>query len=375
MKSKVIIVNQSTGYLMVDVVNAYSQEYDEVVLLAGKVEEHSRILSSKVFLYNIKTYNKKNIFYRIVTWLISFFQSFFYILFHGKGAMVVYVTNPPLSYFSSLFLKNKFIIVEYDIYPDALKNIGIRDNSLIFKLWTKINRKVFKKANCIITLSNGMANLLSKYVNNSKIKVIPNWGSITMNPVSKVDNPFIKEHHLESKFVVMYSGNIGYTHHVETIVELASLLRNEPDIHFMIIGDGGKKADLIKLAETQGLINCTFLDWLPADKIVYSLSSADLSVVTLTDDTAFVSVPSKTYNILSVGSPMLCVAPEKSEIGQLVKKERCGKCYDKSHVEEMVNFILQLKSDKKYYTEMTKNALKASTHYTFANAREYVCYK
>ena len=56
-----------------------------------------------------------------------------------------------------------------------------------------------------------MANLLSKYVNNSKIKVIPNWGSITMNPVSKVDNPFIKEHHLESKFVVMYSGNIGYT--------------------------------------------------------------------------------------------------------------------------------------------------------------------
>jgi len=37
---------------------------------------------------------------------------------------------------------------------------------------------------------------------------------------------------------------------------------------------------------------------------------------------------SKTYNILSVGSPMLCVAPEKSEIGQLVKKERCG-IYDR----------------------------------------------
>ena len=375
MKSKVIIVNQSTGYLMVDVVNAYSQEYDEVVLLAGKVEEHSRILSPKVFLYNIKAYNKKNVFYRILTWLISFFQSFFYLLIHGKGAMVVYVTNPPLSYFSSLFLRNKFIIIEYDIYPDALKNIGIRDDSLIFKLWTKINRKVFKKADCIITLSNGMANLLSKYVNKSKIKVIPNWGSITMNPVPKVDNPFIKEHHLEGKFVVMYSGNIGYTHHVETIVALALLLRNEFDIHFMVIGGGGKKADLVKLVEMQGLVNCTFLDWLPAGNIVYSLSAADLSVVTLTDDTAFVSVPSKTYNILSVGSPMLCVAPEKSEIGQLVKKERCGKCYDKDHVEEMINFILQLKSDKKYYTEMVKNALNASTHYTFANANEYVYHK
>lgn len=103
-----------------------------------------------------------------------------------------------------------------------------------------------------------MANLLSKYVNKSKIKVIPNWGSITMNPVPKVDNPFIKEHHLEGKFVVMYSGNIGYTHHVETIVALALLLRNEFDIHFMVIGGGGKKADLVKLVEMQGLVNCTF---------------------------------------------------------------------------------------------------------------------
>lgn len=123
------------------------------------------------------------------------------------------------------------------------------------------------------------------------------------------------------------------------------------------------------------MTNCTFLDWLPADKIVYSLSAANLSVVTLTDDTAFVSVPSKTYNILSVGSPILCVAPEKSEVGQLVKKEQCGKCYDKSHIKEMMNFILQLKSDKEYYAEMVQNSLNASTHYTFANASEYVCYK
>lgn len=375
MKSKVILVNQTTGYLMVDIVNAYSQVYDEVVLLAGNVEIHNRPLSANVYIYSIKAYNKKNIIYRITTWAVSFLQSFFYILFHGKGAMVIYVTNPPLSYFSSLILKNRFSVIGYDIYPDALKNIGIKDNNLIFKIWGNINRKVFRNADFIFTLSDGMANLLTKYADKAKIKVIPNWGSITMNPIPKKENLFIKEHHLENKFVVMYSGNIGYTHNVETIIDIAARLQGERGIHFMIIGDGGKKADLMKLVETQGLENCTFLNWLPADKIVYSLSAADLSVVTLTDDTAFVSVPSKTYNILSVGSPMLCVAPEKSEIGQLVKKERCGKCYDKDHVEEMINFILQLKSDKKYYTEMVKNALNASTHYTFANANEYVYHK
>lgn len=374
MKSKVILVNQTTGYLMIDIVNAYSQVYDEVVLLAGNVEIHSRPLSANVDVHFIKAYNKKNIIHRIATWSIGFWQSFFYILFHGKGAVVIYVTNPPLSYFSSLILRNRFSVIEYDIYPDALKNIGIKDNSLISKIWRNINRKVFRKADCIFTLSDGMANLLTKYVDKAKIKVIPNWGSITMNPIPKDENPFIKEHHLGNKFVVMYSGNIGYTHNVETIIDIAACLQDELEIHFMIIGDGGKKTDLIKSVETQGLTNCTFLDWLPADKIVYSLSAANLSVVTLTDDTAFVSVPSKTYNILSVGSPILCVAPEKSEIGQLVKKEQCGKCYDKSHIKGMMNFIMQLKSDKNYYAEMTQNALKASTHYTFTNAKDYVCH-
>ena len=70
----------------------------------------------------------------------------------------------------------------------------------------------------------------------------------------------------------------------------------------------------------------------------------------------------------------LSFVPEKSEIGQLVKKEQCGKCYDKSHIKGMTNFIMQLKSDKNYYAEMTQNALKASTHYTFTNAKDYVCH-
>lgn len=372
MKSKVILVNQSTGYLMVDIANAYSQVYDEVVLLASNVKIHSRPLSEKVKVHSIKAYSKKNIMQRVLTWSIGFWQSFFYILFHGKGALVIYVSNPPFSYFSSLVLGNRFSVIEYDIYPDALKSIGIKDGSLIYRAWKHINRKVFRRADHIFTLSDGMAGLLAEYADKAKIKVIPNWGAITTNPVPKAGNPFVKEHHLEDKFVVMYSGNIGYTHNVETLIDIAARLRDVVEIHFVIIGDGGKKAGLMKAVEELGLDNCTFLDWFPADRIVYSLSAADLSVVTLTDDAACVSVPSKTYNILSVGCPILCVAPARSEIGRLVETEQCGACYDKSQVEDMAIFILRLKADKDYYACMADNALKASEHYTFENAKEYV---
>lgn len=120
------------------------------------------------------------------------------------------------------------------------------------------------------------------------------------------------------------------------------------------------------------MINCSFLDWQPTDKIRYSLSAADLSIVTLTEDTAFVSVPSKTYNILSVGSPLLCIAPKESEIGMLVEREKCGKCYERNEIKEMTNYILQLKENISYKIELSRNALNAATKYTFDNANLYV---
>ena len=215
--------------------------------------------------------------------------------------------------------------------------------------------------------------LLRQYVDESKIRVIPNWASLSgLIPINPNDNFFLKTNNIENKFVIMYSGNIGYTHNVEVILELAKKLILVKDIHFVIIGDGGKKQQLVKYADEYNLINCSFLDWQPANKIRYSLSAADLSIVTLTEDTAFVSVPSKTYNILSVGSPLLCIAPKKSEIGVLIEYERCGKCYEVNEIEEMVDYILRLKEDVSYRDELSKNAFSAATKYTSDNANLYV---
>lgn len=373
MMKSVVLVNQTTGYLMIDIVNAYAEKYDNVILIAGRIDEYDRKLSANVKVERIVAYSKKTIFWRIFTWSIAALQIFFLLLFKYRNALIVYVTNPPISYFSSLVLKNKFIQIEYDIYPDALKAANLSSESCIYKIWSRINRVVFKKAICIFTLSKGMRSLLRQYVDDSKIRVIPNWASLSgFVPIKSSDNIFVKENGIEDKFVIMYSGNIGYTHNVEVILELAKKLIQVKDIHFMIIGNGGKKAQLIECADKLNLTNCTFLDWQPAEKIRYSLSAANLSIVTLTEDTAFVSVPSKTYNILSVGSPLLCIAPKKSEIGILVECEQCGMCYEKNEIEEMVEFILQLKENVPYRNELSKNALYAASKYTFDNANMYV---
>lgn len=80
-----------------------------------------------------------------------------------------------MSYFPSLILKHQYSVIVYDVYPDALSNVGIYQDSWIYKVWAKINRRIYSNADKIYTLSSGMAALLLKYCDKDKIVVIPNW--------------------------------------------------------------------------------------------------------------------------------------------------------------------------------------------------------
>ena len=370
---KVVLVNQSTGYLMIDIANAYAEVYDEVVLLAGSIKVTERTLNEKIKIKHIAAYDRSSSIKRLLTWGWASLQIFNKLLFKYRKHEVVYVTNPPMAYLSSLLVKNPFSIIVYDTYPDALQNVGIGKGNFIYKWWSKKNRRLFTKAKKIVTLSDGMADCLANYVEREKITVVPNWASkASFRPVVKSENPFVKEHGLEDKFTVMYSGNMGFTHNVETIIEVAKKLADDNRIHFMLIGDGKKKPELQEMSRNYGLKNCTFLDWQPADMLQYSLASADLGVITLNDETAKVSVPSKTYNLLAVGAPLLCIVPEDSELASMVAKYQNGACFQPDQIDKIAAFIKELASDKEKKDTMAGHSLDASKNYTYNNAKRYL---
>ena len=126
------------------------------------------------------------------------------------------------------------------------------------------------------------------------------------------------------------------------------------------------------MSRNYGLKNCTFLDWQPVDMLQYSLASADLGVITLNDETAKVSVPSKTYNLLAVGAPLLCIVPEDSELANIVTKYQNGACFLPDQIDEIAAFIQELASDKEKKEELVNHSLAASRNYTYANAKLYV---
>jgi glycosyltransferase involved in cell wall biosynthesis len=358
---------------MIDIINAYAEADDEIVLLAGSIKVTERRLNEKVQVDQIIRYDRSSSLKRFFTWCWGALQIFNRLLFKYREYEVVYVTNPPMAYLSSLLVRNPFSMIVYDTYPDALENIGIKKNSWIHRKWSKWNKILFARASKIVTLSDGMADRLAHYVERDKIRVVPNWSSkSSFGPIPKATNPFSKQLGLENKFTVLYSGNMGYTHNIETLIEVARQMNGNDRVHFLLVGDGKKRVELQAAVRALNLQNCTFLNWQPAEMIQYSLASADLGVVTINDDTANDSVPSKTYNLLAVGAPLLCIVPEDSELSLMVTKYKNGACFQPNQVKEIVSFIDDLSSHREKRDIMALHSLEASKNYTFANAKLYL---
>lgn len=366
-----VIVNQSTGALTIDVCNAFVGKYKTIYLICGRVSEDSVPLHPSIKVLNIVPYQKGSIFKRIKTWGQGSLQMK-RVLKNIEGPKdVLYFTNPPMSYLWADKMDDRFGIVEYDLYPDALSNIHCP--KIIINWWANRNKAIFAKSCGIITLSDGMKRQVAQYCSPDIISVIPNWSTFGKPEfVAENENPFIKSLGLEGKFIVMYSGNIGYTHNVETLVGVAHEMKDDPRVVFLIIGEGGKKAALQEMADNLGLKNVIFHTYLPFDEIKYSMNTASLGVVTLTPETANVSVPSKTYNYLGYGLPILNIAPPNTEVGAILDKYECGASYRPDDIKGIAEFIRQCSQDFHYMSNLKTNTLTAGQDFTSANAKEYV---
>ena len=224
----------------------------------------------------------------------------------------------------------------------------------------------------MVTISEGMKRCLEKYLDGTRIEVIPLWtDNVFFTRIPKRSNFFLHDQHLDGKFVVLYSGNIGYTHDVEVMVEMAEKVRQE-NISFLIIGQGEKRDSIEKRIAEKSLKNCHVLSLQPTEMLPYTFSSADLAVVTLSSFASNLSVPSKTYNYLSAGVPLLCVASDDSELADLVKKYDVGECFSRNDLSGMVGFVTELQSNPDYHTWFKNNTIRAAGDFAEENAMRFV---
>ena len=242
--------------------------------------------------------------------------------------VIMTFSNPPfVGLYGAWFKKKwqaKFLYVLHDLHPDIMIRSGRLREGFLTRLWDKINKYIFNRADQIVVLSENMKKYLSlqKRVHNDKVIVIPNWSVETIIPDSR-DNTFRKQHGLGTSFLILYAGNMGIMHNLEWLIDSARELQGQ-DILFLFVGSGDKLPLLKSETEKHKLNNVRFLPYQPKEMVNDMLCAADVCVIALESQAVGLAFPSKTYPILAGGRPILALASEGDDLDLLVKNQSCG---------------------------------------------------
>jgi hypothetical protein len=370
---KIVIVNQAANYLTIGFCNAFKERFDNVSLITGSIHVQGEELEKSITVDYINKYVERPVEKKFFSYLQACIRILWLLKTKYRKHEVFFVSLPPMGYLLNLMVKNKFSMVIWDVYPDVLKISGMREVNFIYRLWTFLNHKSFNKSHKLFTIGENIADLLANYIDRKRVIVQPLWSIFQdNNRVSKETNHFCRTHNLHGKFVVQYSGNIGLTHKVELIIELAELLKGENGIVFQIIGRGARVPFLLEKIKERKLTNCFILPFQKDDIFSYSLSAADLGVVVLEESVSKVSVPSKIYNLMSYGIPSLYFSAIDSELKRYADTYGHAKNFTENELDLAKEFILEISRDNKKWSQLSLKAEEASKYFKKENAGNFV---
>ncbi|HBB30536.1 MAG TPA: glycosyltransferase WbuB, partial [Cyanobacteria bacterium UBA9273] len=288
----------------------------------------------------------------------------------NRSDVLLLTTAPPflpiLGYLAHKIFGLSYVCLLYDLYPDIAVELNVvsRHHWLV-RFWDALNRHIWCQAEQIIVLSSSMKERVAAKCPEirDKIAVIHSWADPNwIVPIAKQNNWFAQTFDLVNTFTVLYSGNMGRCHDMETILEAAKLLQKE-SIQFVFIGNGAKRQAFQAQARKLGLSNCRFLPYQEKQNLPYSLTACDLSLVSVSPGMEGLVAPSKLYAALAAGRPVAAICEPHSYLRGILADANCGATFNNGDAAGLAAFIRCLSAD----SELAKQMGEAGRRYLESN--------
>jgi putative colanic acid biosynthesis glycosyltransferase WcaI len=271
------------------------------------------------------------------------------LLFRRRPDVFVTQTNPPLLVplvaLVSKLRNRPCIIIAQDLYPEVVIAHGmLRADSLAARILRRMFGWAYRRARAVVTLGPVMAERLqSKGVAPERIVLISNWSTGEEGVVKGAANLLRPRWHLEGKFVVLYSGNLGIAHEFDTIVgAIERAVARRPELRLVIIGKGSRLKEVRELVSQRGLEQFVlFENLVPADMLPHSIGLADLALVTLRDSFEGLVVPSKLLGYMARGIPTLYVGP-RSDVSAMLQDSHGGVSFPSGAIDRLADELVNL---------------------------------
>lgn len=205
-----------------------------------------------------------------------------------------------------LFKGKKWVMEVRDLWPESIKAVEAVNNNWIISVLEKLELFLYKNAYRIIVVTDSFRKILiERNINPNKICVIKNGVDISLYKPEEKSSELLQKLELNGKFIVGYVGTHGLAHSLGFIIQSISKVQNNA-IHFIFIGDGAEKNNIMDLAKELGLTNVTFLNPVQKSEIKKYLSVLDVALVPLKRSPTFESViPSKVFEAVAMNIPIL----------------------------------------------------------------------
>jgi len=367
----------STGYYLTSIAEGIAANR-EVKVITGQPKHMSRGMKApkrevrngvEIFRVWGTTLDKNVMAFRLTNMLTIGLSVFFHSIRHfKKGDRILVCTAPPslpvTTTLATLLKGAGLTLLVQDSYPEILIAVGsAKPDSFFVNLVSHANRWVYKYATNIVVMGRDMNELFQKKAAGLDVPIvtIPNWADLeSIHPTPRDENPLLRELGIEDRFVFMYAGNIGHPTDVETIIEAAELLLPDDRFHFVFIGAGAKKKWLDEIVAAKKLANVTILDYRPRSEQNVFLNACDVGLVALIKGMWGTAMPSRTYNIMAAGKPILALTDSGSELARVIDEDEIGVHLEPGDPEALKEAILAMYQSRDELGKMGERARQAA---------------
>lgn len=330
------------------------------VVPGAKWERDEVLCDGMVKVHRFRMYGEgKNPVLRALRYLFCEIVQLHYMLW--KDYDVAFIdSTPPIQGLKlpivRLFRKKPIVYNAQDLFPETLSGTGLaRQGGLLWKIGMWVSNVTFRNSDKIIAISEDIKrSIVARGVPEEKVEVVYNWvDENAVQPVAKEDNPLFEEFGLDrEKFTVVYAGNLGNAQNISIILDAAGLL---PEVQFAVFGTGGLEDEIRKRIAADNLANVHLNPLQPMERVSQVYSLGDACIVSCKAGLGGSAMPSKTWNIMSCGRPVVASFDE-GELKEILEKNNCGVFSHAGNVLEFVDAIKSLAADPSRCEEMGKNA-------------------
>ncbi len=280
--------------------------------------------------------------------------------------LVVTMTDPPLLVLAGrilqVFKKNRHMHWCQDLYPDVLPALGSGFPRFIMRFVQNLARGAMQKADKVVVVGRCMAQHLGHDgFDKQQITFIPNWPDFELiRPEGEAeesrgiggDLPSGHRSHEEQlkygpKFRVLYAGNIGLAHPIDTIIGAAEILNaTHPEIEFVFVGEGPRFDQIARERARRHIENIRLLPYQPVSRLKELMESGDLHLISMKEEAAGMVVPSKIYAAIAAHRPCLMVGPGMSETGLVITEFGAGSVVGQGDPQRLAEEIRQYRLDR-----------------------------